>query len=169
MDKTMCLNHRGEVHVQTRMFTIIALAISTSLCAVAAVSFCRTNIFNNKRQNNIILLMGIAAILWNIMSLGYSISTDARYYNMFVLKIVLANCVMFLLALPDTLLPLFHIPSYPSSGIGVTIAFVVAQDKDIVQHMFCCFQRCLWGQLWCCGYDYRCNIRRKGAGTEPYS
>ena len=31
---------------------------------------------------------------------------------------------MFLLALPDTLLPLFGIPSYPSSGIGVTIAFI---------------------------------------------
>lgn len=216
--------------MQTGMFTIIALAISTCLCAVAAVSFCKSNVFNDKRQNRIIVMMGLAAILWNIMSLGYSISTEPAFYNMFfylliaafdmyvvalclyigrlvgmqgkvynafaglgialsvgdwlifglapihdffslgmrtafytrmspvvyyhylyitfylvfcvllvfqcfkkskmrrqhvfVLKIVLVNCVMFILAMPDTLFPLFHIPSYPSSGIGVTIAFI---------------------------------------------
>lgn len=212
------------------ILTIIVLAVSTTLCAVAAISFARTNIFHNRRQNRIILLMGVAATLWNMMSLGYSISVDATLYHiffylliatfdlyvvalclyigkltgmrgmvyhafaglgivlsvgdlvifglapihefftigirtafytkmdpvvyyhyfyiafylifciylvfqcfrksrlkrqhMFVLKIVLVNCVMFFLAFPDTLLPLLHIPSYPSSGIGVTIAFV---------------------------------------------
>lgn len=216
--------------MQIGMLTIIALAVSTTLCAVAAVSFWRSNVFRDRRQNYIILTMGIAGTLWNIMLIGYSISTDARLYNlffylliaafdlyvaalcfyigrligisgkvysafvwlgivlsvgdwvifglapiheyiqihgrtayytkmspvvyyhyvyitfylvfcillvylsfkknalkrqhMFVLKIVLVNLVMFLLALPDTLLPLFGIPSYPSSGIGVTIAFI---------------------------------------------
>lgn len=216
--------------MRTGTFTLIALAVSTTLCAVASILFCRSNIFNNKRQNKIILMMGVAATLWNIMSLGYSISTEPVFYNLFfylliaafdlyvvalclyigklvemsgtiynafvglvivlsigdwvifglapihdffvldmrtafytkmspviyyhyiyiafylifcvllvlfcfkksklkrqhifVVKIVLVNCVMFVLAFPDTLMPLFHIPSYPSSGIGVTIAFV---------------------------------------------
>ena len=43
---------------------------------------------------------------------------------MYALKVVLINLVMFAAAFPDTLLPLFHIPSYPSSGFGVAIAFI---------------------------------------------
>lgn len=76
--------------MQTGMFTIIALAISTCLCAVAAVSFCKSNVFNDKRQNRIIVMMGLAAILWNSMSLGYSISTEPAFYNMFFYFLIAA-------------------------------------------------------------------------------
>lgn len=76
--------------MQTGMFTIIALAISTCLCAVAAVSFGKSNVFNDKRQNRIIVMMGLAAILWNIMSLGYSISTEPAFYNMFFYLLIAA-------------------------------------------------------------------------------
>ena len=76
--------------MQTGMFTIIALAISTCLCAVAAVSFCKSNVFNDKSQNRIIVMMGLAAILWNIMPLGYSISTEPAFYNMFFYLLIAA-------------------------------------------------------------------------------
>ncbi len=214
----------------TGMITVAMLAVSAALCAVATVSFYRSNVFNDKRKNYLILLMGIAATLWNVSLIGYSISTDPGFYNgffyllilafdlymivfgyfvgrltgmkdkpyylagalgvilsvgdwivfglapiheyfqihgrtayytrmspvvyyhyfyimfylvfwvclvgisfkrqplkrqhMYALKVVLINLVMFAAAFPDTLLPLFHIPSYPSSGFGVAIAFI---------------------------------------------
>ena len=212
------------------MITVLILAVSATLCLMYTISFYRSNLFNDKRKNYLILVMGIAATMWNVSLIGYSISTDARFYNdffyllilsfdlymiffgffigrlvelkkkvhyllgmmgvvlsvgdwvifglapiheyfqihgrtayytemsptiyyhyfyivfylifwitlvvysfkekklkrqyVFVLKIVLINVIMFLAALPDTLFPLFHIPSYPSSGIGVAIAFI---------------------------------------------
>ena len=212
------------------MITVVILAVSAALCAVATVSFYRSNVFNDKRKNYLILTMGIAATMWNVSLIGYSISTKVAFYNgffyllilafdiymivfgyfvgrltemntasyyifgalgvilsigdwiifglapiheyftihgrtayytsmspvvyyhyfyikiyllfcvllvwlcfkrmslkrqhMYALKIVLINLIMFIAALPDTLLPLFHIPSYPSSGMGVAIAFI---------------------------------------------
>lgn len=212
------------------MITVVMLAVSASLCAVATIAFYRSNVFNDKRKNYLILLLGIAATVWNIALIGYSISTEKMFYNvffyllilafdvymivfgyfigrltgmkkdsyyilgglgvvlsvgdwiifglapiheyfqiygrtayytkmspvvyyhyfyilfylvfwvllvcdcfkrmplkrqhMYALKVVLINLVMFAAALPDTLFPLFQIPSYPSSGMGVAIAFI---------------------------------------------
>lgn len=212
------------------MITVVLLAISATLCAVATAAFYRSNVFNDKRKNYLILTMGIAAALWNVSLIGYSISTESELYNgffyllilsfdiymiafgyfigllidmndrlyyavgalgvvlsiidwiffglapiheyfrihgrtayytmmspvvcyhyfyilfylafwvclvcacfkrmplkrqhMYALKVVLVNLVMFIAAMPDTLFPLFRIPSYPSSGMGVAIAFI---------------------------------------------
>lgn len=72
------------------MITVVILAVSAALCAVATVSFYRSNVFNDKRKNYLILTMGIAATMWNVSLIGYSISTKAAFYNGFFYLLILA-------------------------------------------------------------------------------
>ena len=72
------------------MITVVILAVSAALCAVATVSFYRSNVFNDKRKNYLILTMGIAATMWNVSLIGYSISTKVAFYNGFFYLLILA-------------------------------------------------------------------------------
>ena len=72
------------------MITVVILAVSAALCTVATVSFYRSNVFNDKRKNYLILTMGIAATMWNVSLIGYSISTKAAFYNGFFYLLILA-------------------------------------------------------------------------------
>ncbi len=217
--------------MESGVLTIIALAVSATLCAIYTISFYRSNLFNDKRKNYLILMMGIFATMWNISLIGYSITYVEKIYNAFfyilifafdmymiflgffvglladlkkkirytfgimgiilsigdwvffglapiheyiqihgrtayytspspvvyyhyfyivfcvlfwimlvfhgfkgstlkrqnsfVLRIILVNVIMFIASLPDTFFPLLHIPSYPSSGMGATLAFII--------------------------------------------
>ena len=72
------------------MITVVILAVSAALCAVATLSFYRSNVFNDKRKNYLILTMGIAATMWNVSLIGYSISTKVAFYNGFFYLLILA-------------------------------------------------------------------------------
>lgn len=53
-----------------------------------------------------------------------------------VLKAISYQFVLLLLAIPDTLLPYLNIPSFPSSGLGVTIAVILTIRKCLQFNAF---------------------------------
>lgn len=70
------------------------------------------------------------------MAVCWSKKTMRKSLRKYVAYIVLGNTIMFLSAIPDTLLPFYGIKSYPSSGYGVTISFLVTVFFSIKYETF---------------------------------
>ena len=70
------------------------------------------------------------------MAVCWPKKTMRKSLRKYVAYIVLGNTIMFLSAIPDTLLPFYGIKSYPSSGYGVTISFLVTVFFSIKYETF---------------------------------
>lgn len=106
------------------------------------------------------------------MAVCWSKKTMRKSLRKYVAYIVLGNTIMFLSAIPDTLLPFYGIKSYPSSGYGVTISFLVTVFFSIKYETFgisrltvsdYLFSQIDYGVL---VYDYQRNLILRNANAD---
>lgn len=106
------------------------------------------------------------------MAVCWPKKTMRKSLRKYVAYIVLGNTIMFLSAIPDTLLPFYGIKSYPSSGYGVTISFLVTVFFSIKYETFgisrltvsdYLFSQIDYGVL---VYDYQRNLILRNANAD---
>ena len=106
------------------------------------------------------------------MAVCWSKKTMRKSLRKYVAYIVLGNTIMFLSAIPDTLLPFYGIKSYPSSGYGVTISFLMTVFFSIKYETFgisrltvsdYLFSQIDYGVL---VYDYQRNLILRNANAD---
>lgn len=66
-----------------------------------------------------------AVIFLMILGIPWFIKCRLKREKQFVACLFISNILIILSALPDTLLPIFNIPSFPSSGYGCFLAFMM--------------------------------------------
>jgi len=80
--------------------------------------------------------IGFFAILWNVQMTLYCLTQKIKRKTAFWVNSCIGMWIFFLMCIPDTVLPVFNIASFPLSGAGVTLGYFVLMTQILKTNAF---------------------------------